>query len=69
MYRNKENLVSLEWNQKLHDIAQEHSKNMALGYVPFSYEGLEFRFITFSPQECGFSENLALGPLTKDHAQ
>jgi uncharacterized protein YkwD len=33
------NKSALSWSKELHDIALEHSKNMAEGRVPFGHDG------------------------------
>ena len=53
------NLPALKWNQALHDIALEHSINMAEGRVPFGHGGFDERARKVPFFYRSFSENVA----------
>mmetsp|Transcript_16954 Transcript_16954/g.28708 ORF Transcript_16954/g.28708 Transcript_16954/m.28708 type:complete len:114 (+) Transcript_16954:908-1249(+) len=50
---------ALAWNKHLHDIALEHSVNMANGVVPFSHQGFKDRMKKVPFYIRSFSENVA----------
>ena len=58
-FRKQQGLSELKWNQKLHDIAMEHSKNMAEGRVPFGHDGFSFRMGKVPFPIRSMSENVA----------
>lgn len=53
------NKPALAWSQPLHDIAYEHSVNMAEGRVPFGHAGFDDRARKVPFYYRSFSENVA----------
>ena len=53
------NKPALAWNKQLHDIALEHSINMADGKVPFGHDGFNDRMRKVPFYVRSFSENVA----------
>jgi uncharacterized protein YkwD len=59
-YRKKYSLKVLAWNDGIYEIGFQHSKEMALGKVPFSHQGFNERVNQF-PMITNFAaENLAM---------
>lgn len=60
------NKSALKWDQALHDIALEHSINMAEGRVPFGHGGFDNRAKKVPYFYRAFSENVAYNMGTAD---
>ena len=54
-------LRGLQWNQQLHDIALQHSKDMADGRVPFGHANFDKRNREVTFYKRSFSENVVMG--------
>lgn len=48
----------LQWNQKMAELATEHSENMALGRVPFGHAGFQDRVSRYPFRWKGAAENV-----------
>lgn len=57
-FRVKNKLKPLTWNQKVADLATEHSKNMAEGKVPFGHDGFHSRVARYPSRAWGAAENV-----------
>lgn len=60
-FRLENKLKKLEWNQKIADLAKEHSKNMALKKVKFGHDGFNDRIKRFPFPYKGAAENVFMG--------
>eukprot|EP00919_Chromeraceae_sp_WS-2016_P024522 GHVR01058004.1.p1 GENE.GHVR01058004.1~~GHVR01058004.1.p1 ORF type:complete len:229 (+),score=53.67 GHVR01058004.1:175-861(+) len=68
-YRGKKDLHSLIWSDALMVIAEMHSRDMALGVVPFGHDGVKKRFAAFPFTSRRSAENVALNKGSYDVAR
>ena len=58
-FRQENGLGPLTWNDLVYDQAYQHSKDMALGVVPFGHDGFDQRINNLHIRICGAAENVA----------